>query len=296
MMSRRQFFGVFGTGLVYTWVPRVSAAAPASKPVRRRTRPQRVLTTIAYNVLQCTGWPPELAAKRLGDVGTQIPERLALELAIYHPDIISFSEAPTERVVRRLAVRLGMSYAFFRSGENWPGAILTTLDILEHRNCPLVKGRRPKTLFTRHWGRATLRTQGPFGDLIVHSAHLHPSRSDIRKPESLEIIKAIAPDIQAGRSVILQGDLNHSVRMSSYKRWVDAGLIDTQAAAGNAEQPTIKADKPRTRIDYIFAAGPIATHLKDARPLFEGAFRTNPDDPGSFALSDHLPVMARFDR
>jgi hypothetical protein len=31
-----------------------------------------------------------------------------------------------------------------------------------------------------------------------------------------------------------------------------------------------------------------------ARVLFEGPFRTNPEDPRSFALSDHLPVLADF--
>ena len=34
--------------------------------------------------------------------------------------------------------------------------------------------------------------------------------------------------------------------------------------------------------------------LTEARCLFEGGFRTNPDDLQSVALSDHLPVLAAF--
>ncbi len=38
----------------------------------------------------------------------------------------------------------------------------------------------------------------------------------------------------------------------------------------------------------------LAERLRECRVLYEGAFRTNPDDPRSFALSDHIPVMASF--
>ncbi len=38
----------------------------------------------------------------------------------------------------------------------------------------------------------------------------------------------------------------------------------------------------------------LATRREASRVLFEGPFRTNPADPASFALSDHLPVMATF--
>ncbi len=294
MMSRRQILGLFGSGLVCRFVPSV-AAAPASRPAGRKARSKGGLTTIAYNIYKCTGWPPALAAKRLGNVKQHVPERLALELAAYKPDIVNFAEAPTEPVVRRIAERLGMNHVFFRSGEAWPGAILTRFDIADHRNCPLIKGRRPKPLFTRHWGRATIKTGRPFGDVVVHSAHLHPANPVVRKMEVLEVIKALTPDVEAGRSVILQGDLNHSPRMPSYKLWMKTGLTDTQAAAGHADQLTINARRPRLRIDYVLAAGPIAERVKDARALFEGAFRTNPDDRSSFALSDHLPVLARFE-
>ncbi|MBN1342375.1 MAG: endonuclease/exonuclease/phosphatase family protein [Phycisphaerae bacterium] len=252
------------------------------------------MTTIAYNVYKCEGWHAKLAAKRLGNVGFQVPERIALELATYDPDIVTFSEAPPERTVAHIAERLGMRHVYFPTGGDWPGALLTRFDVVEHRNCPVVEGSRPEDLFTRHWGRAVLDTKGAFGKIVVHSAHLHPTNPPVQVREVSEILKSIAADVRAGRPLLVQGDLNHTPKMPSYSRWVEAGLIDTQAAAGNGDRATIPASKPRLRIDYVWAAGPIAARLKDCRPLFEGQFRTNPDDHGSFALSDHIPVLARF--
>ena len=50
----------------------------------------------------------------------------------------------------------------------------------------------------------------------------------------------------------------------------------------------------RERINYIWAYGPIAKRLTNCRVLYEGAFRTYLEDPRSFALSDHVPVLAIF--
>ena len=65
---------------------------------------------------------------------------------------------------------------------------------------------------------------------------------------------------------------------------------------GPANPPplTYASIKPVERIDYIWSAGPISKHVASAKVLFEGAFRTNPADPNSYALSDHVPVLAVF--
>ena len=87
-----------------------------------------------------------------------MPSRFANELALYDPDIINFSESPDEAVVKEIAKRLGMNYVLFPSGGNWPGALLSRRhEMVESKNVPLLKGERPKDLFTRHWGRATIK-------------------------------------------------------------------------------------------------------------------------------------------
>lgn len=71
--------------------------------------------------------------------------------------------------------------------------------------------------------------------------------------------------------------------------------METFAARGLGQRYTIPSYKVQTRIDYVWAHGPIVDRLRECRVLYEGAFRTNPDDPGSIALSDHVPVMATFE-
>ena len=104
----------------------------------------------------------------------------------------------------------------------------------------------------------------------------------------------MAADLKNERSLLFQGDLNHEPDGPEYDRWKTAGLVDTFAARGVGRPLTIPSTTPRKRIDYVWAHGPIAARVKECRVLFEGPFRTNPDDPRSFALSDHIPVMATF--
>ncbi len=294
MRSRREVLGAFGAGLILRLAPSTGTAA-AARPTTRKRGSGGGLTTIAYNVLECTGFPSNRAVKRFRrGVRDQVADRIADELTARKPDLVNFAEAPDEPRVARIAKRLGMRYVYFRSGGSWPGAILTRLDVVEHRNCPLAKGSRPKHLFTRHWGRATIDAKGSFGQIVVHSVHLHPSKPEVQREEITALLAALTPDLDAGRSVIVQGDFNHSPEMASYRRWIRAGLTDTQAAAGDTRQATFPSTLPRIRIDYVLAAGPIVKHLKQTRVLYEGAFRADLTEPGSFALSDHLPVLARF--
>ena len=109
------------------------------------------------------------------------------------------------------------------------------------------------------------------------------------------MLAAMEADLQSGRSMLLQGDLNHSPAGPEYGRWVDAGLRDMFAAAGAGNGFTIRSTRPFARIDYVWAHGPLAERVTECRALFEGAFRTSPGRPKSFALSDHIPVLAVFE-
>jgi len=281
-ISRRQFCGAAGATF--------AAAHSSLFAADGETEPLRV---IAYNIYGLTGWPRERTlAKRTVDAG-QMAKRLAMELALYEPDIVNFSESPSEKLTQEVAQWLGMNHVRFPSGGNWPGTLLTKFEITDSKSAP-VKGGRPKELFTRHWGRATIQLAS--GDpLIVHSAHLYPTADPaIRLKEIRAMIEAMQPDLEAGKSMLLIGDLNHGPDTEEYKLWIDAGWVDTFAEVGEGDGLTIKADTPKYRIDYVMAAGPIARQVVESRPLFEGAFRLNIDDKASFALSDHLPQLAVF--
>lgn len=252
------------------------------------------LRTITYNVLQCSGWPKEVAQARVGGFAEQMPARYAMELALYRPDIITYQECPEESVIKAIAEHLGMNYVLFESGGYWPGALMTRFEILAWQNHPTVDGERPEALFTRHWGKARLRDAERDQEYVVHSAHLHPSDDAIRHDEVTAMLEAMRDEIAADTPMILQGDLNHDPDKPSYARWQEAGLVDCYAKAGEGEAMTFTADTPSVRIDYVWVNAALAGRLTSARTLYEGAFRLNLQDEQSFALSDHLPVLAAF--
>ncbi|EGF28107.1 endonuclease/exonuclease/phosphatase family protein [Rhodopirellula baltica] len=282
-LSRRYFCGAVGASIAASNLT-LLADDQSPKPLR----------VVAYNIYNLKGWPSQSSLAQQAVARGQMAKRLAMELALYDPDIINFSESPSEKLTKEIAELLGMNHVRFPSGGNWPGTLLSKSKISDPQNVPM-NGERPKELFTRHWGRALVELPND-EPLIVHSAHLYPTpEPTIRLKEIRAMIESMKSDLDSGRSMLLIGDLNHSPDTDEYKLWIDAGWIDTFAKVGEGNGFTIKADNPEWRIDYVFATGPIAKRVSESRPLFEGAFRVNNEDEKSYALSDHLPQFAVFD-
>ena len=259
--------------------------------------------SISYNVLACGGYPktPQNTSRFEAAKG-QLLSRFALELEWYRSDLVSFSESVLRPHAETVARQLGMKFAYFEPGVpsfkgypiGFPGTVSTRHEIVESENCPYAKGRtRNAEFFTRHWGRAVVKT--PTETIAFFSGHLNPHKQEIRMGEITEMLAVMEPVIQSGQSILFHGDLNHRPETPEYARWTAAGLVDGFTAKGTGQPFTANSIEPRGRIDYIWAAGPLAKRFQEFRALFEGAFRTNPTDPTSFALSDHLPVMADFD-
>ncbi|QDT04483.1 Endonuclease/Exonuclease/phosphatase family protein [Rubripirellula lacrimiformis] len=281
-ISRRQFCGTLGSGLAMA-----NANVFAAEPEPRSLR------VIAYNIYKLAGWPQQRHLAGQAVAKGQMARRLAQELSLHDPDIINFSESPKEQLTKEVAEILGMNHVRFPSGGSWPGTLLSKSKIIDSQNAPVI-GDRPKELFTRHWGRATVEISGN-EPLIIHSAHLYPTADPtVRLREVRAMIESMRTDLDAGRSMLLIGDLNHGPDTKEYKLWIDAGWVDTFAKVGQGDGLTIKSDIPKWRIDYVMAAGPIAARVVESKPLFEGAFRLNINDQESFALSDHLPQLAVF--
>ncbi len=283
-MNRREFVCQSAFGI---------AAAAATRLQLTEPTAGKIFRTITYNIRACSGYPKRKENReRLQRAQSQIPARLAMELQLYQPDVVTFQESPAEPIIADIAKQMSMRYTYFPGG--FPGALLTRHKIKEATNCPMVGGGdRPKQLFTRHWGRAVVQT--PDHHLVIYSAHLVAGdRDDIRTREADAMIDVMSNDLESNTSVIMQGDLNHGPDSPLYQRWKDAGLSDTFDASANAAARTYSSTQPRWRIDYIWSSGPISQQLTDCRVLAEGAFVTNPIDKASFALSDHLPVLATF--
>lgn len=282
-ISRRRFCGALGT----------SFAAANADLFAAELKP-RSLRVISYNIYGLTGWPRERKLAKQAVAKGQMAKRMAMELALHDPDIINFSESPKETLTQEVAELLGMHHVRFPSGGNWPGTLLSKFEVIDSQNAP-IKGEKPKELFTRHWGRATVKLSKD-ETLIVHSAHLYPTADPkVRLKEIRAMIESMKRDLDAGRSMLLIGDLNHGPDSDEYKLWIDAGWIDTFTKVGQGDGHTFESDIPKWRIDYIMAAGPVANQVVESRSLFEGAFRLNIYDKESFALSDHLPQFAVFE-
>ena len=285
-MKRRTFIenavlGVAGTA----FVPGISFAE------KSQWFPKKNIVTISYNVYQFDGYPVTDDTKPfLKDRRQQMSDRMALELELYKPHIITFQEAPEEQEVKKVAEKLGMNYAYFPGG--YPGALLSKFEIVSSQNCPLISMKSPGDLFSRHWGKATLKS--PTEEIELYSIHMHPSNDAIRKREVNEILQVINKDMSEGKKIIFQGDFNHEPIQDEYAMWKEAGLMDCFAEKGVEQRNTIKSVFPKRTVDYIWINKKLEDRLLRCKVLFEGNFRTNPMDARSIALSDHLPVMAEF--
>ena len=256
------------------------------------------LRSISYNILACLGYPENDANRgRFRAMAPQQPERMAHELQLYSPDVVTFSESVSEETAKVIASAMRMNFSWFPPGVpsfkgypiGFPGTIMTRHKILESQNAP---GNKDSELYTRHWGRAVIQTGTE--EIVVHTGHLNPHKSETRMREIDGMLAVMEKDQKSGRSILFQGDLNHRPDTPEYQRWAAAGFVDSFLARGTGQPFTSNSISPRGRIDYIWVYGPLIQRLKEARCLFEGAFRTNPEDPQSVALSDHLPVMAVF--
>lgn len=251
------------------------------------------LRTITYNVLQCSGFWSRDAEERAARAfaADEAAERFASALAPFEADIVTLCESPDPAVSEAIAAALGLRCLTFPSPRDWPGTLMTRLEVVSVDEQP---ARASDDVFTRHRGVARLRLEDG-AELALHSAHLHPNDEAVRAREQRALLAAIRDDLEAGRGVLLQGDLNHRPDMPEYAGWGAAGLVDAAAGAGE-EAHSFRADLPMARIDYVWAGGPLAARTVKARTLAEPPF-TTPTAGGAAAppLSDHLPVLAEFE-
>lgn len=283
-------------------------------PIVRKDDSDNILRTIQYNVFNgCIGYKDingrELpddekydlvrAARNLG----QVPRRVVLQLALYSPNIITFSEAPNEKTIAEMAKWLNMNYAYFPGAKDgkghYPGSILTNYEIVSSEDRPFVdKNDNSEKLFTRHWGKAKLRLTN--GEMItVHSTHLWPFTKNggqaIRLEEIDQLLKSIHYDLEHNtKSVLLQGDLNSLPDTPEHTKLTSGGLVDTFEKVGIGNGYSVTSKDPHARIDYIYAVGLISEKVTQSESLYEGDFRLNNADPKGFALSDHIPVLSSF--
>ena len=306
---RSVLLGAVGLGLGAV-IPRGIVRAQRSA-VHERGSGEPSLRVITYNI---HAFGPVAATDEGKAMARRVSmvDALAAELLLYEPDLVCLQEAASEARIAEVAERMEMSYVYFPGGARnddgsvhpmFNGAILTRLPILESEDCPSASARADrKATFSRHLGRVLLDTGderfGDGGRVAVIGCHMLPAwenTNHIRAAEIRAVGEAIGGD--AGRSVLVLGDMNHSPDMPEYAGWAEIGLTDCFEKAGVGRRETWDAMELTRTIDYVFARGPVLEMLTRCRTLAEGRFRVHvggEESAGDWALSDHMPVLGEF--
>ena len=80
-----------------------------------------------------------------------------------------------------------------------------------------------------------------------------------------------------------------------YHRFKKMGLVDAFVHLGLPDTTTtLKGDRGRGSIDYIFCTRDIIDCLESIEIVNQGAATLDSNTSGSIAASDHLPVLAVF--
>ena len=105
---------------------------------------------------------------------------------------------------------------------------------------------------------------------------------DLRTREAHQLVGILPPTLPT----LVAADLNTDPDGAAITTLLDAGFVDSWAAAGTGHGYTIPANAPRRRIDYIMVRGPI--RVREAKVI---------DDLGAAmaGLSDHRPVLAELE-
>jgi exodeoxyribonuclease III len=212
------------------------------------------------------------------------------------PDAVALLEASHKATADALARQLGMQLVYGEANSPFPVAWLSRLPIVrsENHRLPILS----KTLLEVAivWGSK---------EIVLFATHLIHGRTRASAGRRLAEVQAILEVLQAQRGAphILVGDFNaiHPVdplgepptgetqgyfARKPIQLLLAAGYIDCfrhlhHATAGY----TYPASHPWMRLDYIFAAAPMAEHL-DASDVVMGEQAAR--------ASDHLPVWAAF--
>jgi endonuclease/exonuclease/phosphatase family metal-dependent hydrolase len=115
--------------------------------------------------------------------------------------------------------------------------------------------------------------------LVFASTHLCHLSEQTRQQQ----LRAIESNrAYQGSATLLAGDFNFTPDSDEYEIAINAGWLDTAAAFSNP-QPTVPADQPTRRIDYVFARPAKRWRVMDVQVL---------DEP---VASDHAPVLVELE-
>lgn len=256
------------------------------------SRSAPTLKVFSYNVFDVHGYTKPLPINIFKKLYYRYItlSQLIKELLVLKSDIVCFQEAPPNIIVKFIAYLLGNDFVFLDGKE--PGALLTSLKIVEHEVYSNDASEGYRSVFSKHCGRVLLQTENY--KIAVYSLHLDHQSFQTRETEILTLLGMIKKDLNTGLSVLVLGDFNHTPDSQEYSRWENIGLIDCYSKNFGNQIFTFRNMEPSQRVDYIWVGGPLTVKLETFRIIDTQPFSTVFNGKQEFALSDHLPVMATF--
>lgn len=247
-----------------------AAGAGCRSAGRRRSAHLRVVT---YNTHHGEGVDGRLDLERVAGVIREA-----------NPDLVALQEVD-RRARRTGGIDQAIVYAKLTGLHGWYGAampfqggeygqmLLARWPLRDPQvvRLPGTPGREPRIAVT-----AQIEAPG-FGRIQWGGVHLDATRTDEDRWEQVgALLGRFGRD---GVPTLLAGDFNDTPESRVMRRMLDpsAGWYDTAGAAG---EPTVPAEVPRSRIDYILAWPGDGWRVLDSEVLSEAV------------ASDHRPVLA----
>jgi endonuclease/exonuclease/phosphatase family metal-dependent hydrolase len=249
------------------------------------------LRVLTYNIHNFRGYPEEIAAEQW-QVNPR--EKLDLQLRAFgmlDPHVASLQECFHDKKLQlELVEQLGYRGSFFPASYHWhcAGAILSRYPLLDSVNLTFFE-LNGKVKMKRYLGRSLIRLPGG-QEILIYGGHYDPEPED--ELALIEQIYQIDQGLQ--RPMIWTGDWNIKRSHRLYSRFKKMGLVDASVHLGLPDKTTTLKDKGQGGIDYIFCTRDIIDRLESIEIVGQGAATLDPNNSGSIAASDHLPVLAVF--
>ena len=250
------------------------------------------LRVLTFNIHNFRGYPEDLGTARWKSHPQDKLDIQLRTLGMLDAHLASLQECDYDKPLQlRMIDRLGYLASFFPAShhKHCAGATLSRYPLLDNLNLTFLE-MGGQVVIKRFLGRSLVRLPGG-QEILIYGGHYDPV------PDAeMDLIEEVCRiDRALKRPMIWMGDWNIQRTHVLYKRFHRMGLVDAFAHLDLPHTTTsLKGDRTRGGIDYIFCTPDIADRLESIEVVARGAAALDPNDPQSIAASDHLPVLAVF--
>ncbi len=231
----------------------------------------RPLRIVSYNIHHAEGTDGKFDLERIAKV---IKEQRPDLVAVQEVDVKTRRSSGIDQAAE-LAKLTGMHYAFgrfmdYRDGE-YGQMVLSKFPILMQRNLALPKGPEPRAALV-------IDVEVPCGDskvpMTLVACHFYATEAE-RSAQAQRVIEHLKPEIDAGKAIVLAGDLN-STPGSKPMEILTEHWTDPTARIDRRTWPSIR---PRVEIDHILYRPAARFEFVKSKVIVEKV------------ASDHRPVV-----